>query len=156
MDALPPNKVTQRGSKQGVGAGNPGNKRNGMFMPDGRSVWAGFYSNWKQLSNKDRQTIIDSRITNKSRVKEIKNQVADPIRTFASLKSTSSKDANSTSDKTDDDEAPDHGCDAFRGRQNKKAKKNQVVVPVSLFAYILVLIATNLIGWCRCNASTCT
>jgi hypothetical protein len=55
------------------------------------------------LSNKDRQTIIDSRITNKSRVKEIKNQVADPKRTFASLKSTSSKDASSTSDKADDD-----------------------------------------------------
>ncbi|KAI2490447.1 hypothetical protein MHU86_24134 [Fragilaria crotonensis] len=144
-DQHTPRKVSATGSRAGkkdseikrIRGGGQSGKRNGIHMPDG-SIWTGFYSDWEQLSKEDRQTVMDTRISNKAKggrgkpgrkvsevgsakkLKEIKGQVAELKRTLASLKS--SKDAGGTDESTDDDSTPDNAGDSFGGRQQKRAK----------------------------------
>lgn len=116
---------------RGGGSSSPGSKRDGIYMPDG-SIWTGFYAEWDQLSKEDRQTVIDTRATNKAKggrtkakiseveskkLKEITTQVAALKRKLASLKSKKDPAVS------DDDEVPDNAGDAFGGRQGKKAKR---------------------------------
>ena len=137
-------KIAATGSKatptkriRGGGSGGNGGKRTGIHMPDG-SVWTGFYSDWDQLSKKDRQTVIDTRKKNKAKegrrqasetnstpssakkFKDIKSQVAELKRTLASIQSKQVSD-----DDTDDASlAPaDNAGDTFGGRQKKKQKR---------------------------------
>jgi len=130
----------ERGAKNDIkrirGGGSSGaNKRKGINMPDG-SIWTGFYSDWKELSQEDRQAVIDTRRKNKakggkrqasevctsaSKLKAIKTQVAELKRTLASLKSKQSNDDDKDSD--DDSVAPDNAGDSFGGRQQKKKKQ---------------------------------
>lgn len=141
-----------------------------MFMPDGRSIWAGFYSNWKQLSNKDRQTIIDSRIINKAKVgrgrkvsevgsakklKEIKNQVADPKRTFASLKSTSSKKPTALPIRRMTMRHPTMDVTQLGVAKTRKKQRRigSSCLHHSLLTYLYSSPPIYLIAWCRCNAS---
>ena len=107
-------------------------KRNGIHMPDG-SVWTGFYSDWNQLSKEDRQTVIDTRVSNKAkggrkasevgsatkRLKDIKQQVAELKRSLAAIK-TNPQDAGDDASP----DAPDNAGDSFGGRQQKKQKKD--------------------------------
>ena len=108
---------------------NNGGKRNGIYMPDG-SVWTGFYSDWSQLSKEDRQTVIDTRVSNKAKggrkvsevgsakkLKEIKSQVAELKRSLAAIKTTQDAGEDTAGD------VPDNAGDAFGGRQQKKQKK---------------------------------
>jgi hypothetical protein len=117
---------------RGGGSSSPGSKRDGIHMPDG-SIWTGFYAEWDQLSKEDRQTVIDTRATNKAKggrrkvaevgstkLKEIKTQVAALKRKLASMKSNK----ESSADSDDDAEVPDNAGDAFGGRQSKKSKKD--------------------------------
>ena len=116
------------------GGANLASKRKGIKMPDG-SIWTGFYSDWDQLSKEDRQTVIDTRVENKTRggrkrqasevtttkstkkLKDITTQVAELKRTLASLKAK-----QSTADDDDESDAPDNAGDAFGGRNQKKKK----------------------------------
>ena len=129
---------TQKGNEtkriRGGGAGSPGGKRDGIHMPDGTSIWTGFYTEWDQLSKEDRQTVIDTRAANKAKggrgrakvsevgaskkLKDIKTQVAALKPKLASLKS------NKDTADSDDDDVPDNAGDAFGGRQSKKSKKD--------------------------------
>ena len=144
-DQHTPRKVPATGSRAGkkdseikrIRGGGQTGKRNGIHMPD-RSIWTGFYSDWEQLSKEDRQTVMDTRISNKAKggrgkprrkvsevgsakkLKKIKGQVAELKRTLASLKS--SMDAGGTDESTDDDSMPDNAGDSFGGRQQKRAK----------------------------------
>ena len=112
------------------GGGPGGGKRNGIHMSDG-SVWTGFYSDWSQLSQEDRQTVIDTRVKNKGKslkkdsyskkFEDIKSKVAELKRTIASLQS--SKCDRDGCDGDDDDDVPDNAGDSFGGRQTKKQKK---------------------------------
>jgi hypothetical protein len=115
-----------------------GGKRNGIHMPDG-SVWTGFYSDWDQLSKEDKQTVIDTRVSNKAKggrgkkvagvlttgdkkaLKEITSQVSDLKRRLASLKM--SKTDSTDIDSDEDDAVPDNAGDAFGGRIKKKKAK---------------------------------
>ena len=118
------------------GGANAGSKRDGIHMPDG-SVWTGYYAEWDQLSKDDRQTVIDTRASNKAKggrgrkiseigcsgsskksLKEIKTQVAALKRKLASLISGKSFP------ESDDDDVPDNAGDSFGGRQKKKNKKD--------------------------------
>ena len=144
-DQHTPRKVSATGSRvgkkdseiKGIRGGGQTGKRNGIHMPDG-SIWTGFYSDWEQLSKEDRKTVMDTRISNKAKggrgkpgrkvsevgsankLKEIKGQVAELMRTLASLKS--SKDAGGTDKSTDNDSMPDNAGDSFGGCQQKRAK----------------------------------
>lgn len=137
-----PRKVSATGHKggkysNGKNGGNPGGggagaKRNGIYMPDG-TVWTGFYSDWSQLSKEDRQTVIDTRIANKSKggrkvaevgsakkLKEIKSQVAEIKRSLASIKSNQETPGEVSSG----GDVPDNAGDSFGGRQQKKQKRD--------------------------------
>jgi hypothetical protein len=145
-DPQTPRKVSSTGSsnkaKKGNeakrlrgGGANAGGKRDGIHMPDG-SVWTGFYAEWDELSQEDRQTVIDTRASNKAKggrgrkvaevgsaktLKDIKSQVAALKRKLASLKSGKAEPGGTDSD---DDDVPDNAGDSFGGRQKKKAKKD--------------------------------
>ncbi|KAI2496708.1 hypothetical protein MHU86_17804 [Fragilaria crotonensis] len=109
------------------------NKRKGIKMPDG-SIWTGFYSDWDQLSKEDRQTVIDTRIENKSKggrkrqvsdvstgnkkLKDIKSQMEELKRTLASFKAK-----QPATEDGDDSDTPDNAGDSFGGRTKKKQKK---------------------------------
>jgi hypothetical protein len=117
-------------SKRTRGAnGNGGGKRNGIHMPDG-SVWTGFYSDWDQLSKEDRQTVINTRVSNKTKggrkvaevgsakkLKDIRSQVAELKRSLAAIQTVQAVGDNAT------DDIPENAGDAFGGRQQKKHKK---------------------------------
>ena len=65
------NNRTQKGNdakriRGGEAGGLASKRRDGIKMPDG-SVWAGFYAKWEQLSNEDRQTVMDTRTANKAK-----------------------------------------------------------------------------------------
>ncbi len=143
-DPQTPRKVSGAGSSNKVQKGNDtkrirgggasaAGKRDGIHMPDG-SVWTGFYAEWDQLSKEDRQTVIDTRASNKAKggrgrkvsevgcrpskqLKDIKTQVAALKRKLASLKSGKS---DSTATDSDDDDVLDNAGDSFGGRQKKK------------------------------------
>ena len=113
----------------GNGSSSSG-KRNGIYMPDG-SVWTGFYSEWNQLSKDDRQTVLDTRLSNKTKggrkiaevgsakkLKDIKAQVAELKRSLAAIKTTQQEVGEDTSGGV-----PDNAGDAFGGRHQKKQKK---------------------------------
>jgi hypothetical protein len=103
-------------------------KRKGIDMPNG-SVWTGYYSDWKKMSDADKQTVMDTRKKNKLKVmtpnkkkaSDLKSQIAELKRSIASLQSKSSNDDEK--DKSDNSEVPDNAGDAFGGRQKKKQKK---------------------------------
>ena len=116
------------------GGGAGADKRKGIKMPDG-SIWTGFYSDWKELSQDDRQAVMDARKKNKgkggkrqtsevctssTKLKSIKAQVAELKRTLASLKSKTAGDDSKDSD--NDSAAPDNAGDSFGGRQKKKRR----------------------------------
>ena len=114
------------------GNGSVSGKRNGIHMPDG-SIWTGFYADWNQLSKEDRQTVIDTRVSNKAKgarkasevgsasrnLKDIKQQVAELKRSLAAIK-TNHRDAGEATSP----DAPDNAGDSFGGRQQKKQKKD--------------------------------
>jgi hypothetical protein len=98
-------------------------------MPDG-SVWTGFYSDWDQLSKEDRQTVINTRVSNKTKggrkvaevgsakkLKDIRSQVAELKRSLAAIQTVQAVGDNAT------DDIPENAGDAFGGRQQKKHKK---------------------------------
>jgi hypothetical protein len=114
----------------GPGSSKESSKRKGIYMPDG-SVWTGYYSDWSQMSNDDKQTVLDTRKKNKgkppkgrkvsevgTKLNDIKSQMAELKRTIASL----SKNKGSSEEGSESD-APDNAGDSFGGRQNKKQKK---------------------------------
>ena len=106
-------------------------KRKGIYMPDG-SVWTGYYSDWTQISQEDKQVVLDTRKKNKgksphkvrsasevgTKLKDIKSQVAELKRTIASLSKSNQSDTDGNESDT-----PDNAGDSFGGRQNKKQKK---------------------------------
>lgn len=90
-----------------------------------------------QLSKEDRQTVMDTRVKNKSKgggkrqkseagtgnkakLRDIKAQVSELKRTLASIQA---KRPGSSDGDDDDSDAPDNAGDSFGGRQNKKQKK---------------------------------
>jgi hypothetical protein len=99
-------------------------------MPDG-SVWTGYYSDWSQISNDDKQVVFETRKKNKgkspkqgrkvsdvgSKINDIKSQMADLKRTVAALSKTKGDDDG------DESVTPDNAGDSFGGRQSKKQKK---------------------------------
>ena len=105
-------------------------KRKGIYMPDG-SVWTGYYSDWSQISNDDKQVVFETRKKNKgkspkqgrkvsdvgSKINDIKSQMADLKRTIAALSKTKGDDDG------DESVTPDNAGDSFGGRQSKKQKK---------------------------------
>ena len=142
-DHQTPRKVSAAGSNRsgkgneakrirgGDGAANA-KKRNGIYMPDG-SIWTGFYSDWSQLSKDERQKVMDTRQSNKSKgvkpgstqkLKAIKSQVAELKRTLASLKSHQNDDTTNDDSDSEPGLIPDNAGDAFGGRKSKKAKKD--------------------------------
>ena len=118
------------------GAGD-GEKRNGIYMPDG-SIWTGYYSDWNEMTKEDRQTVMDTRVkgTNKNKKgsggsksktkaggKDHKAQVAALKRKLAAL--TANKSSKCDDEEADDDStALDNAGDSFGGRQKKKQKKD--------------------------------
>lgn len=140
---MTPRKVSGAGSNRsgkssdskrirGGGNGSASGKRNGIYMPDG-SVWTGFYSDWNQLSKEDRQTVIETRVSNKTKggrkvseagsaskkLKDIKHQVAELKRSIAAIKTNQQEAGDDTSP-----DAPDNAGDSFGGRQQKRQKKD--------------------------------
>jgi hypothetical protein len=135
--------ISPKGSRKGSGSDgkrihgggtNPDGKRNGIYMPDG-SVWNGFNSDWDELSKEDRQTVIDTRASNKAKggrgrkisevssggnksLKEITTQVATLKRKLAALKVKTDGTAADS-----DEDVPDNDSDSFGGCQKKKLKK---------------------------------
>jgi hypothetical protein len=92
-----------------------------------------FTPDWNQLSKEDRQTVIDTRVSNKAKgarkasevgsasrnLKDIKQQVAELKRSLAAIK-TNHRDAGEATSP----DAPDNAGDSFGGRQQKKQKKD--------------------------------
>ena len=114
----------------GPGPSKDNAKRKGIYMPDG-SVWTGYYSDWSQMSNEDKQTVLDTRKKNKgkspkgrrtsevgSKLKDVKSQLAELKRTIASLSKV-----KTPSDDGSESDTPDNAGDSFGGRQSKKQKK---------------------------------
>ena len=118
-----------RGGGSNAGAAS---KRKGIHMPDG-SIWTGYYSDWDKMSDTDKDTVMATRKTNKTKkgisgtptkrkVADVKTQIADLKRTVAALKLARAARDDDTS-ATDDSSVPDNAGDAFGGRTSKKRKE---------------------------------
>ena len=115
-----------------------GAKRKGIHMPDG-SIWTGFYAEWDQLSEEDRQTVIDTRAKNNAKggrkgrqvsevgtsakkLKAIKSKMADLQRTLAAIKAKQVNNAGDDGDNNASD-TPDNAGNSFGGATEKEAKE---------------------------------
>ena len=81
--------ATDRGKdpKQIRGGGPKDNaKGKGIYMPDG-SVWTGYYSDWSQISNEDKQVVFETRKKNKGKFPKKGRQVSDVGSKISDIKS---------------------------------------------------------------------
>jgi hypothetical protein len=125
---VPNRQASSLDSRGGHGGSAP---ESGIKGPDG-VIFTGFYKNFQQLSDEDKQAIFDerkrlnivpkrsrgsSRPCSTSSVKSKKKTLAKMTREIASLKVKKGASSNEA------DETPDNAGDQFGGRKSKKSKK---------------------------------
>ena len=119
------------------GSGGNGSESVGIYNTDG-SIRTGHISNWKSLSNDDRELVKKARNnkkrnstkggdgkggnSNNNTIKQLKSQNSKFKRQIKALKRSSTNDDSKESDKDNDDEL-DAG-DQFGGKNARKRKKN--------------------------------
>ena len=107
----------------------------GVFMPDG-SIFTGFYKNWKDLSNDDKDKVMEerkrknksgasSRKNNKRKASELSSIVDSLSEVKRQIASLSSKDeCKECEDASDKNKVPDDAGNMFGGRRERLSKKD--------------------------------
>ena len=112
--------------------------KNGVAREDG-SIHTGFYPNWKQLTQQEREKVVDERkkqkqkrkpaggqpSTVKTELENLKKKLGKHKRTIAALKNKIGKEKDVATESNDDegnDPTSDAG-DGFGGKRAKKVKK---------------------------------
>ena len=79
----------------GAAGGSLGSKRKGIHMPDGSTIWTGYYLDWDKMSDADKQTVMDTRKKNKAKgttptkkkktAADLKSQLAELKRSIVAM-----------------------------------------------------------------------